>query len=91
MVLYLNRLLCVRFGLALGYGGLRERPVEELCSWMSSEPPAEEPLVAPPLQGSCRYDASLGIAMLRPRRRGGPRPLGRARGRQHADDRRSRI
>jgi hypothetical protein len=50
MVLYLNRLLCVRFGLALGYGGLRERPVEELCSWMSSEPPAEEPLVAPPLQ-----------------------------------------
>ena len=60
MVLYLNRLLCVRFGLALGYGGLRERPVEELCSWMSSEPPAEEPLVAPPLKSELPIDARWG-------------------------------
>ncbi|MDQ3729702.1 MAG: hypothetical protein M3355_08930, partial [Actinomycetota bacterium] len=50
MVLYLNRLLCVRFGLALGYGGLRERPVEELCGWMASERPTEDELVASSLQ-----------------------------------------
>ncbi|HEV7492159.1 hypothetical protein [Baekduia sp.] len=50
MVLYLNRLLCVRFGLPLGYGGLRERPVEELCRWMTLDRPAEEELVAPVLQ-----------------------------------------
>jgi hypothetical protein len=34
MVLYLNRLLCPRFGLPLGLGGIRERPVEDLCAWM---------------------------------------------------------
>lgn len=34
MVLYLNRLICVRYGLPLGYGGFRERPLEEMCRWM---------------------------------------------------------
>jgi hypothetical protein len=34
MVLYLNRLTCVRYGLPLGYGGFRERPLEEMCHWM---------------------------------------------------------
>jgi hypothetical protein len=50
MVLYINRLLCPRFGLALGLGGIRERPVEELCKWMTLERPPEQDLVAPPLQ-----------------------------------------
>jgi hypothetical protein len=50
MVLYLNRLLCVRFGLPLGYGGIRERRVEELCQWMVSERPDEGELLAPVLQ-----------------------------------------
>lgn len=35
MVLYLNRLLCARFELPLGYGGFRERSLEEMCSWMA--------------------------------------------------------
>ncbi len=34
MVLYLNRLTCVRYGLPLGYGGFRERSLEEMCQWM---------------------------------------------------------
>ena len=34
MVLYLNRLTCVRYGLPLGYGGYKERRLEEMCSWM---------------------------------------------------------
>ena len=34
MVLYLNRLTCVRYGLPLGYGGFRERSLEEMCRWM---------------------------------------------------------
>lgn len=34
MVLYLNRLTCVRYGLPLGYGGFREKPLEEMCRWM---------------------------------------------------------
>jgi hypothetical protein len=50
MVLYLNRLLCARFGLALGYGGFRERPIAELCSWMASERPSEDELLSPPVQ-----------------------------------------
>lgn len=50
MVLYLNRLLCVRFGLPLGYGGFRERRIEDLCEWMASDRPDEEGLVAPSLQ-----------------------------------------
>ena len=34
MVLYLNRLTCVRYGLPLGYGGFRERSLEDMCRWM---------------------------------------------------------
>ncbi len=34
MVLYLNRLTCVRYGLPLGYGGFREKSLEEMCRWM---------------------------------------------------------
>lgn len=49
MVLSLNRLLCVRFGLPLGYGGFRERPVAELCRWMHDEPDSDS-LVEAPLQ-----------------------------------------
>ena len=41
MVLNLNRLLCVHFGLPLGYGLYKERPLDELCRWVN------EPFVAP--------------------------------------------
>jgi hypothetical protein len=34
MVLYLNRLLCVRFGLPLGRGGFRERRLDVMSNWM---------------------------------------------------------
>ena len=37
MVLYLNRLTCVRYGLPLGYGGFREKPLEEMCRWMLAD------------------------------------------------------
>ncbi len=37
MVLYLNRLTCVRYGLPLGYGGFREKALEEMCQWMLSD------------------------------------------------------
>ncbi len=37
MVLYLNRLTCVRYGLPLGYGGFREKSLEEMCRWMLSD------------------------------------------------------
>lgn len=37
MVLYLNRLTCVRYGLPLGYGGFREKPLEEMCGWMLND------------------------------------------------------
>lgn len=37
MVLYLNRLACVRYGLPLGYGGFRERPLEQMCQWMLND------------------------------------------------------
>jgi hypothetical protein len=37
MVLYLNRLTCVRYGLPLGYGGFRERTLEEMCHWMLTD------------------------------------------------------
>jgi hypothetical protein len=50
MVLNINRLLCPRFGLALGLGGIRERPVETLCAWMVGERPPEEALLEQPLQ-----------------------------------------
>ena len=34
LVLYLNRLLCVRFGLPLGYGGWRPRKLTQLSGWV---------------------------------------------------------
>jgi len=34
MVLNLNRMLCVHFGLPLQYGGWREKSLRELCSWL---------------------------------------------------------
>ena len=34
VVFYLNRLLCVQFGLPLGRGGWRHRPLEELNAWL---------------------------------------------------------
>lgn len=37
MVLYLNRLTCVRYGLPLGYGGFREKSLEEMCQWMLTD------------------------------------------------------
>lgn len=49
MVLYLNRLTCVRYGLPLGYGGFRERPLEEMCGWMLAD--TEDP-VEPSVQES---------------------------------------
>ncbi|MEJ7784823.1 MAG: hypothetical protein WKF96_08470 [Solirubrobacteraceae bacterium] len=49
MVLYLNRLTCVRYGLPLGYGGFRERPLEVMCAWMLSD--VDDP-VEPALQES---------------------------------------
>ncbi len=52
MVLYLNRMLCARFGLPLGYGGFRERPLEEVCKWMSHRPPDEEDLLGDLLAGA---------------------------------------
>ena len=33
VVFYLNRLLCVHFGLPLGYGGWREKKLKDLISW----------------------------------------------------------
>jgi hypothetical protein len=39
MVIYLNRLLCPRFGLALGKGGFRERSLAEMSTWMRAGPP----------------------------------------------------
>ena len=39
MVLYLNRLTCVRYGLPLGYGGFRERSLEQMCQWMLNDTP----------------------------------------------------
>ena len=34
LVLYLNRLLCLRFGLPLGYGGWRPRRLNQLGAWI---------------------------------------------------------
>jgi hypothetical protein len=34
MVIYLNRLLCPRFGLPLGRGGFREKPLRIMTEWM---------------------------------------------------------
>ncbi len=38
MVLYLNRLLCPRFGLPVGYGGFRERRLHVMIGWMRKLP-----------------------------------------------------
>ena len=37
MVLYLNRILCPRFGLPLGRGGFRERSLETMTRWTINE------------------------------------------------------
>jgi hypothetical protein len=37
MVIYLNRLLCPRFGLPLGRGGFRERRLDTMAGWMTGE------------------------------------------------------
>jgi len=34
MVLYLNRWLCIHFGLPLGYGGWRPVKLDDLCHWL---------------------------------------------------------
>ena len=36
VVFYLNRLLCVQFGLPLGRGGWRHKPLDELRAWLQS-------------------------------------------------------
>ncbi len=33
MILYLNRMLCLEFGLPLQYGGWRPQKIDELCKW----------------------------------------------------------
>lgn len=38
MVLYLNRLLCPRFGLPLGFGAFKERRLTEMTNWMQKLP-----------------------------------------------------
>jgi len=35
MVMYLNRMLCVHFGLPLQYGGWREKRLADLQGWLS--------------------------------------------------------
>ena len=35
IVFYLNRLLCVHFDLPLGYGGWREKSLNDLNNWVS--------------------------------------------------------
>ena len=52
MVMYLNRLLCARFDLPVGYGGFRHVTLEELGEWMTEPPDSDlagettEPLFA---------------------------------------------
>lgn len=43
VVLYLNRLLCVHFGLPLGYGGWREKKLKDLIAWQEHGAKEEEP------------------------------------------------
>ena len=38
LVLYLNRLLCPRFGLPLGYGSFKERRLRVMLGWMEKLP-----------------------------------------------------
>jgi hypothetical protein len=42
VVFYLNRLLCVRFNLPLGFGGWREQSLKTLLDWMANGPSVEE-------------------------------------------------
>lgn len=41
VVFYLNRLLCVRFGLPLGYGGWRAKSLRELGDWLEHGPASD--------------------------------------------------
>lgn len=43
VVFYLNRLLCVQFGLPLGYGGWREKKIRDLIAWQAHGGKEEEP------------------------------------------------
>lgn len=43
VVFYLNRLLCVQFGLPLGYGGWREKKLKDLIDWQEHGANEEEP------------------------------------------------
>lgn len=43
VVFYLNRLLCVQFGLPLGYGGWREKKIKDLIVWQEHGAKEEEP------------------------------------------------
>jgi hypothetical protein len=43
VVFYLNRLLCVEFGLPLGYGGWRGKKLKELAVWQEHGARQEEP------------------------------------------------
>ncbi|MFF8803080.1 MULTISPECIES: hypothetical protein [unclassified Methylobacterium] len=43
VVFYLNRLLCVHFGLPLGYGGWREKKLKDLIDWQEHGSQEEEP------------------------------------------------
>lgn len=47
MLLYLNRLLCPKYELPLGFGGFRERPLRELVTWAAKgfRPPRLEALL----------------------------------------------
>lgn len=46
MILYLNRLVCLKFDLPPHFGGFRERPMKDLVSWMERgyRPPKSEVL-----------------------------------------------
>ena len=46
VVFYLNRLLCVQFGLPLGRGGWRHRPLDELNTWLRRGSTGQPDLVA---------------------------------------------
>jgi hypothetical protein len=37
MVLYLNKILCVYFGLPLSYGGFREKKIDSLVEWLNRD------------------------------------------------------
>lgn len=43
VVFYLNRLLCVHFGLPLGYGGWREKKLKDLIAWQQHGPDGKDP------------------------------------------------